>query len=174
MSKWACLARPSWGPVFALPCVCPALMHVLYFAYMSAGILMTSSSMWDEVCSPKMQWWSLLALADLFVINRPHTLQCFSMRYVYTFVRITSAICYLRSTSWGSNYGHARVSRVHMQHCYFASMAPAAPPGKLRCCLRAAGAASRFCRQHVVSPSSSLLMTKNAIMLAEMAIFCPA
>ena len=22
-----------------------------------------------------MQWWSLLALADLFVINRPHTLQ---------------------------------------------------------------------------------------------------
>ena len=25
--------------------------------------------------SPKMQWWSLLALADLFVINRPHTLQ---------------------------------------------------------------------------------------------------
>jgi hypothetical protein len=30
---------------------------------------------WDEVCSPKMQWWSLLALADLFVINRPHTRQ---------------------------------------------------------------------------------------------------
>ena len=30
--------------------------------------------MWDEVCSPKMQWWSLLALADLYVINRPHTL----------------------------------------------------------------------------------------------------
>jgi hypothetical protein len=30
--------------------------------------------LWDEVCSPKMQWWSLLALADLFVINRPHTL----------------------------------------------------------------------------------------------------
>ena len=29
----------------------------------------------DEVCSPKMQWWSLLALADLFVINRPHTRQ---------------------------------------------------------------------------------------------------
>ena len=29
--------------------------------------------LWDEVCSPKMQWWSLLALADLFVINRPHT-----------------------------------------------------------------------------------------------------
>ena len=28
---------------------------------------------WDEVCSPKMQWRSLLALADLFVINRPHT-----------------------------------------------------------------------------------------------------
>ena len=26
-----------------------------------------------EVCSTKMQWWSLLALADLFVINRPHT-----------------------------------------------------------------------------------------------------
>ena len=24
-------------------------------------------------CSPKMQWRSLLALADLFVINRPHT-----------------------------------------------------------------------------------------------------
>ena len=29
--------------------------------------------LWDEVCSPKMQWWSLLALADLYVINRPHT-----------------------------------------------------------------------------------------------------
>ena len=29
--------------------------------------------LWDEVCSPKMQWWSLLALADLFVITRPHT-----------------------------------------------------------------------------------------------------
>ena len=29
--------------------------------------------LWDEVCSPKMQWWSLLALGDLFVINRPHT-----------------------------------------------------------------------------------------------------
>ena len=29
--------------------------------------------LWDEVCSPKMQWWSLLALADLFVINRPPT-----------------------------------------------------------------------------------------------------
>jgi len=31
------------------------------------------TGLWDEVCSPKMQWWSLLALADLFVINRPHT-----------------------------------------------------------------------------------------------------
>ena len=30
--------------------------------------------LWDEVCSPKMQWWSLLALADLFVINRTHAL----------------------------------------------------------------------------------------------------
>jgi hypothetical protein len=29
--------------------------------------------LWDEVCSPKMQWWSLLALADLSVINSPHT-----------------------------------------------------------------------------------------------------
>ena len=29
--------------------------------------------LWDEVCSPKIQWRSLLALADLFVINRPHT-----------------------------------------------------------------------------------------------------
>jgi hypothetical protein len=24
--------------------------------------------LWDEVCSPKIQWWSLLALADLYVI----------------------------------------------------------------------------------------------------------
>jgi len=30
--------------------------------------------LWDEVCSPKMQWWSLLALPDLYVINRPHTI----------------------------------------------------------------------------------------------------
>ena len=30
--------------------------------------------MWDEVCSPKMQWWSLLALADQYVINSPYTL----------------------------------------------------------------------------------------------------
>ena len=29
--------------------------------------------MWDEVCSPKMQWWSLLALADLYVINSLYT-----------------------------------------------------------------------------------------------------
>ena len=28
---------------------------------------------WDVVCSPKMQWWSLLALADLYVINSPNT-----------------------------------------------------------------------------------------------------
>ena len=29
--------------------------------------------LWDEVCSPKLQWRSLLALADLFVINCPYT-----------------------------------------------------------------------------------------------------
>ena len=29
--------------------------------------------LWDVVCSPKMQWWSLLALADLYVINSPYT-----------------------------------------------------------------------------------------------------
>jgi len=28
--------------------------------------------LWDEVCSPKMQWWSLLALADMYVINSPY------------------------------------------------------------------------------------------------------
>ena len=33
----------------------------------------TGLGLWDEVCSPKMQWWSLLALADLFVINSPYT-----------------------------------------------------------------------------------------------------
>ena len=37
------------------------------------GCLAARADTLDEVCSPKMQWWSLLALADLFVINRPHT-----------------------------------------------------------------------------------------------------
>ena len=40
---------------------------------MSAHAGQRGPGLWDEVCSPKMQWWSLLALADLFVINRPHT-----------------------------------------------------------------------------------------------------
>ena len=40
---------------------------------MSAHAEQRGPGLWDEVCSPKMQWWPLLALADLFVINRPHT-----------------------------------------------------------------------------------------------------
>jgi len=44
---------------------------------------------------------------------------------------------------WGTVFGHARVSRVHMQDCYFAHM------------------------------SSRMLMPRNAMMLGEMAIFCP-
>ena len=41
---------------------------------MSAHAGQRGPGLWDEVCSPKMQRWTLLALADLFVINRPHTL----------------------------------------------------------------------------------------------------
>ena len=40
---------------------------------MSAHAGQRGPGLWDEVCSPKMQRWTLLALADLFVINRPHT-----------------------------------------------------------------------------------------------------
>ena len=40
---------------------------------MSAHAGQRGPGLWDEVCSPKMQRWPLLALADLFVINRPHT-----------------------------------------------------------------------------------------------------
>jgi hypothetical protein len=40
----------------------------------SAHAAQRGPGLWDEVCSPKMQRRPLLALADLFVINRPHTL----------------------------------------------------------------------------------------------------
>ena len=43
----------------------------LVIAHSTTGV--RGPGLWDEVCSPKIQWRSLLALADLFVINRPHT-----------------------------------------------------------------------------------------------------
>jgi len=45
--------------------------------------------LWDEVCSPKMQWRSLLALADLFVINRPHTLLLSKIGNATTFMSVS-------------------------------------------------------------------------------------
>jgi len=59
-----------------LPAFCPFCAYLLWLfvpRFLVSPTTHRGSGLWDEVCSPKMQWWSLLALADLYVINRPHT-----------------------------------------------------------------------------------------------------
>ena len=65
---------PRWpAAASALPSSRPAVPPHSKDLCVYAHAEQRGPGLWDEVCSPKMQWWSLLALADLFVINRPHT-----------------------------------------------------------------------------------------------------
>jgi len=55
-----------------------------------------------------MQWWSLLALADLFVINRPHTYNAHKLndtRCTYVFVCVSLPLCNLCVLVWGWGCG---------------------------------------------------------------------
>ena len=46
----------------------PRFVHI-FFGYLSPVSWFHRLHTWDEVCSPKMQRWSLFALADLYVIT---------------------------------------------------------------------------------------------------------
>jgi len=53
-------------PYVVLPCIVLWCLWCQHTAKRGPGLR-------DEVCSPKMQWCSLFALADLYVINSPYT-----------------------------------------------------------------------------------------------------
>ena len=53
-------------PYVVLPCIVLWCLWCEHPAKRGPGLR-------DEVCSPKMQWCSLFALADLYVINSPYT-----------------------------------------------------------------------------------------------------
>ena len=51
---------------------CAYLLWLFAPRFMVSPTTHRGPGLWDKVCSPKTQWWSLLALADLYVKNRPH------------------------------------------------------------------------------------------------------
>ena len=73
---------------------------------------------WDVVCSPKMQWWTVFALADLYAINRPHTqkLAGTMLCLVQEHLRVFSSLA-CRVDTAASSAGARALGRRRRTHC---------------------------------------------------------